>query len=74
MPGLFETLTWRDLANLVAFLAVIAGLVGLMAVWNLAPMFAALYIFVTIGAALFIAATSSIFSERKTVRIRATGP
>jgi len=50
----FETLTWRDWVNLAAFLAVIAGLVGLMAAWNLAPMFAALYVFITVGGALFL--------------------
>jgi TRAP transporter 4TM/12TM fusion protein len=50
----FEPLTWRDWVNLAAFLAVIGGLVGLMAAWNLAPMFAALYVFVTVGGALFL--------------------
>ncbi len=54
VSGLFERLDWRDLANLAAFLAVISGLVGLMAIWNLAPMFAALYVFLTIGAALLL--------------------
>ena len=51
--GLFERLTWLDWVNLAAFLSVIAGLVGMMAAWNLAPMFAALYVFVTVGAVLF---------------------
>ncbi len=50
----FERLTWRDLFNLGAFLAVIGGLVTLMAAWHLNPMFAALYVFVTVGSALFI--------------------
>jgi TRAP transporter 4TM/12TM fusion protein len=50
----FQPLAWRDWVNLVAFLAVIGGLVGLMAAWNLAPMFAALYVFVTVGGALFL--------------------
>jgi TRAP transporter 4TM/12TM fusion protein len=50
----FEALTWRDVVNLAAFLAAIAGLVGMMAAWNLAPMFAALYVFVAIGGALFL--------------------
>jgi TRAP transporter 4TM/12TM fusion protein len=52
--GMFERLTWRDLVNLVAFFAVIAGLVFMMAVWHLAPMFAALYMFVLVGGALSI--------------------
>jgi TRAP transporter 4TM/12TM fusion protein len=50
----FETLAWRDWVNLAAFLAAICGLVGLMAAWNLAPMFAALYVFVAVGGALFV--------------------
>jgi len=50
----FDGLTWRDWVNLVAFLAVIAGLVGMMAAWHLAPMFAALYVFIAIGGALFL--------------------
>ena len=49
----FEALTWRDWVNLGAFLAVICGLVGLMAAWHLPPMFAALYIFVAVGGVLF---------------------
>jgi TRAP transporter 4TM/12TM fusion protein len=49
----FERLTWRDWVNLAAFLGVIGGLVGLMAAWNLHPMFAALYVFVVVGSVLF---------------------
>jgi TRAP transporter 4TM/12TM fusion protein len=52
--GLFEKLTWGDFVNLVAFLAVIAGLVFMMAAWHLAPMFAALYMFVAVGGTLAI--------------------
>ncbi len=54
VAGLFETLTWRDYVNLAAFVAVVGGLVALMAAWNLPPMFAALYVFVTVGSVLFI--------------------
>jgi TRAP transporter 4TM/12TM fusion protein len=50
----FEYLGWKDWINLGAFLSVIGGLVGLMAAWHLAPMFAALYIFVAVGGALFL--------------------
>ena len=50
----FEALTWRDWVNLAAFLAVIGGLVGLMAAYHMAPTFAALYIFVAIGGILFV--------------------
>lgn len=48
-----ETLTWRDRLNLVAFISVVAGLVGLMATYHMAPMFAALYVFMAVGGALF---------------------
>src|SRR6266540_2798362 len=50
----FEALTWRDWVNLGAFFAVIGGLVGLMAAWHFAPMFAALYVFVAVGSVLFV--------------------
>ena len=50
----FEGLIWRDWVNLGAFFTVIAGLVGMMAAWNLPPMFAALYVFVAVGCALFL--------------------
>ncbi len=49
VAGSYETLTWRDLVNLAAFLSVIGGLVGMMAAWNLAPSFAALYVFIAVG-------------------------
>ena len=42
------------MVNLAAFLAVIAGLVGMMAAWNLAPSFAALYVFIAVGGFLFV--------------------
>lgn len=50
----FEALTWRDWFNLGAFLAVITGLVGMMAAWHLPPMFAALYVFVAVGSVMFV--------------------
>jgi TRAP transporter 4TM/12TM fusion protein len=49
IAGSYEKLTWRDLVNLAAFLSVIGGLVGMMAAWNLAPSFAALYVFIAVG-------------------------
>jgi TRAP transporter 4TM/12TM fusion protein len=52
--GSFEKLSWRDFVNLTAFVAVVGGLIGLMASIHLAPMFAALYVFVVVGAALFV--------------------
>jgi TRAP transporter 4TM/12TM fusion protein len=57
VTGLYQKITWQDVVNLAAFLAVIAGLVGMMAAWNLAPSFAALYVFVAVGAFLFVVHT-----------------
>jgi TRAP transporter 4TM/12TM fusion protein len=48
-----QALSWRDWLNLAAFLSVVAGLVGLMAVYHMAPMFAALYVFIAVGSVLF---------------------
>jgi TRAP transporter 4TM/12TM fusion protein len=50
-----EVMHGTDWANIVAFAAVIGGLIIVMAVMHLAPMFAALYVFVCVGAALFAA-------------------
>jgi TRAP transporter 4TM/12TM fusion protein len=47
-------LDWRDKINLGAFVVTVGGLVGLMATIHLAPMFAALYVFIAVGSAMFI--------------------
>jgi TRAP-type uncharacterized transport system fused permease subunit len=47
-------LQWRDLINIGFFVATVGGLVGLMAVLYLAPQFAALDMFVVIGAAMLV--------------------
>ena len=47
-----EPMAWTDWMNLAAFVAVVAGLIGVMAVLHLAPMFAALYVFLAVGAFL----------------------
>jgi TRAP-type uncharacterized transport system fused permease subunit len=44
-----------DWANIAAFLLVVGGLIGLMGMLHLAPMFAALYVFVGVGGALVLA-------------------
>ncbi len=49
-----ETMRWTDWVNLAAFLAVVGGLIGLMATLHLAPMFAALYVFVAVGSILVV--------------------
>ena len=60
VAGLYQKITWLDVVNLAAFAAVIAGLVGMMAAWNLAPSFAALYVFVAVGAFLFVVHTAAV--------------
>ncbi|TMJ68383.1 MAG: TRAP transporter large permease subunit [Alphaproteobacteria bacterium] len=61
--GSVEGLTWRDLVNLGAFVVVVTGLVGLMATVHLAPMFAALYVFIAVGSALFVINFVSVLSQ-----------
>jgi TRAP transporter 4TM/12TM fusion protein len=46
---------WSDWANIIAFVCVIAGLIGLMGFMHLAPMFAALYVFMGVAIALIVA-------------------
>ncbi len=50
-----ETMHWTDWTNLTAFVAVVGGLIGLMSMLHLAPMFAALYVFLAVGGALLAA-------------------
>src|SRR5688572_8916682 len=59
-----ETMRWTDWMNLAAFVAVVGGLIGLMATLHLAPMFAALYIFVAVGAFLVVAHAVAIMRAR----------
>jgi TRAP transporter 4TM/12TM fusion protein len=49
-----DTLQWRDKVNIGAFVVVVGGLITLMATIFLAPMFAALYMFYVVGAALLV--------------------
>ena len=50
-----ERMRWTDWTNIAAFLGVIAGLIGIMAVLHLAPIFAALYVFIAVGTCLVTA-------------------
>src|SRR5512134_3153612 len=50
-----ERMRWVDWMNLVAFVAVVGGLIAVMAVLHLAPMFAALYVFIGVGGSLVVA-------------------
>jgi len=60
-----ESMTWKDWTNIGAFAAVISGLVGLMAVWHLAPMFAALYVFVAVAGVLFAVNVAALLWSRR---------
>jgi TRAP transporter 4TM/12TM fusion protein len=50
-----ERMYWYDWTNMGAFAAVVLGLIAVMAVLHLAPMFAALYVFIGVGGALVVA-------------------
>jgi len=59
-----ERMFWIDWTNIAVFLAVVGGLIGLMAVLHLPPMFAALYVFLAVATALLIAHIVSIVRTR----------
>jgi len=50
-----ERMHWTDWTNIGIFATVIAGLIGLMALLHLPPMFAALYVFIAVTAVLLAA-------------------
>jgi TRAP transporter 4TM/12TM fusion protein len=50
-----EKMRWFDWTNMAAFAAVVGGLIVVMGVFHLAPMFAALYVFIVVGGALLLA-------------------
>jgi TRAP transporter 4TM/12TM fusion protein len=60
-----EVMRRVDWMNIGAFVAVVGGLIGLMAVLHLPPMFAALYVFVAVAAALLVAHLTLIVWVRK---------
>jgi TRAP transporter 4TM/12TM fusion protein len=55
-----DVMTGNDWANLAAFAAVVAGLIVVMATLHLAPMIAAYYVFIAVGAALAAAHVATI--------------
>jgi len=63
VTGVQQPLSRRDVVNLAAFLGVISGLIGLMAAWNLAPQFAALYVFVAVASFLLVVHTVFVLAE-----------
>jgi len=54
-------LDWRDKANIGAFIFVVGGLITLMATIHLAPMFAALYMFVFTAIGLLVIHVAGLF-------------
>jgi TRAP transporter 4TM/12TM fusion protein len=65
VAGVGQSLSRRDIVNLVAFVATIFGLVFMMAAWNMAPQFAALYAFVAIGSFLLAVHVLFMLVERR---------
>jgi TRAP transporter 4TM/12TM fusion protein len=63
VTGAGQALSWRDALNLAAFGGAILGLVAMMAAWNLAPQFAALYAFVVVGAFLLVVNAGFVLAE-----------
>ena len=58
------TMHWTDWMNIAAFVGVVGGLIGLMATLNLAPMFAALYVFLAVAGALIVAHLVAVARSR----------
>jgi len=59
-----DVMSVTDWANLAAFAAVVAGLILVMATLHLAPMIAAYYVFIAVGAALVAAHVVAIVRRR----------
>jgi len=60
-----EVMHWADWTNISAFVAVVGGLIGLMALLHLPPMFAALYVFLAVFSALAVTHVVRILSARE---------
>ena len=59
-----KTMRWTDWMNIAAFVGVVGGLISLMATLHMAPMFAALYVFLGVAVALAIAHLVAIARAR----------
>ncbi|MGB5082916.1 MAG: TRAP transporter fused permease subunit, partial [Burkholderiales bacterium] len=59
-----EGMRWPDWINLAAFVGVVGGLIALMATLHMAPMFAALYIFLAVAGFLLVAHLAAIARAR----------
>ena len=77
-PGLrssaaVEPMRWIDWTRIGAFIGVVIGLVVMMSALHLAPIFAALYIFIAIGAALLLLQAVTAFREHGAAGARTLG-
>jgi TRAP-type uncharacterized transport system fused permease subunit len=63
-----ETMAWSDWTNIAAFAAVVGGLITLMALLHLPPMFAALYVFIATAGVLAMARLVSVVRARDPLR------
>ena len=63
-----QKIHWTDWANIGAFVFVVGGLIALMATINLAPMFAALYVFLAVMALLICMRAIAVVLERESWR------
>ena len=68
-----EPMEGQDWIRIGAFLGVVIGLVGLMSVLHLAPIFAALYVFVGIGATLLALQAFTVFRAHGLAGARTLG-
>ena len=68
-----EPMDWQDWTRIGAFLGVVVGLIGLMSLLHLAPVFAALYVFAGVGAALLVLQAVSAFRTRGMAGARTLG-
>jgi TRAP transporter 4TM/12TM fusion protein len=71
MPA--EPMRFSDWINIGAFFAVVAGLIVLMAVYHLPPMFAALYIFEVIGVTLLVRHLFDVWRARDRFTFKSAG-
>jgi len=60
-----ETMRWSDWANISAFAFVVGGLIALMATLHMAPMFAALYIFLGVAGLLVVLHVVAVVRARE---------
>ena len=71
--GSVEPMDWQDRTRIGAFLGVVIGLIVLMSVLHLAPMFAALYVFAGVGGALLLMQAVTAFRAHGAAGARTLG-